>query len=73
MKKLLLILVIGFAVLSCEKERISPLGLPQVCAECIELNSGAMPPDFCGTPQEVALYVRELKKIQGMNWSCVIK
>ena len=73
MKKLFFVLAV-FAFLSCEKEStLNPTGIGNVCAECVELNSGFHADKFCGTPQEVSVYVKELEKIQDQNWSCTIK
>ena len=66
-----IMLYVAFMILyvSCDKVAV----LPQVCAECTELNSGLVAPSFCGTPQEVTIYVKLLKDTEGTNWVCKIK
>ena len=76
MKRLLIILIF-LAFVSCEKEStLNPTGIGNVCADCTEQNSGFVATPFCGTPQEVDVYVRELKRqgaSVGQSWSCVIR
>jgi hypothetical protein len=76
MKKLM-ILIVFLVLISCKKESAhNPTGIGNVCAECTEYHSGYVAVPFCGTRQEVDLYVKELKKQGssiGQSWSCVIK
>ena len=76
MKKLIIIIAI-LALAACEKSStLNPTGVGNVCAYCTEQNSGYQADPFCGTPQEVDVFVKELKKQGssiGQSWSCSIK
>ena len=75
MKRLIFILAF-FALISCEKgSTLNPTGIGNVCAECTEQTSGFVAPEYCGTPQEVDFYIKELKRSgssAGLVWSCKI-
>ena len=62
------ITVILFIMASCEKDNTKP-SIGEVCAKCTEPISGYVAPDFCASPVEVTVYVRELRK---MNWICTV-
>jgi len=55
-------------LISCEKDTTKP-SIGEVCAKCTEPISGYVAPDFCASPPEVTVYVRELRK---MNWICTV-
>jgi len=70
MKKILTIAYICLllAFVSCEKDTTKP-SIGEVCAKCTEPTTGYVAPDFCASPVEVTVYVRELRK---MNWICTV-
>lgn len=62
---LILLIFVAISIKSCKK--------PEYCAVCVELISGHEADDYCGPPQLVDKYIRELKKtnVVGVwNWSC---
>lgn len=70
MKKFLIaIAVVGF-LMSCKKDDLGNRG--SVCTTCTESKSGYSQ-KYCGSPREVDLFERELKRIganSGQSWSC---
>ena len=42
----------------------------EYCAECIELESGYVADDFCGTNAEVKIYIDELEDTSFQTWDC---
>ena len=73
MKKILKIAYICLllAFVSCEKSStLNPTGVGNICVECTEHYSGFVAPEFCGTPQEVDLYIKTLNDVQGQLWTC---
>ena len=64
MKKLLFLLI-ALAFVACEKENY--------CASCVEKNSGYEPVDFCGSGEEVDVYIDglyEMGVLIGQDWEC---
>lgn len=59
MKKLLLLAIALISFTSCRKE----------CVTCTELNSGVSD-SFCGTPDEVEVFVSTLQSFPGQKWNC---
>ena len=42
----------------------------EYCADCVELDSGYIADEFCGTSSQVDVYIDELESTSYQNWVC---